>query len=183
MIGYLLEFIVIILIILPFYLMLRKPWQRERGREIALAVFVLFMVGLLALALQGKYQMPFRMLASARSRLATGVGINLVPFRSIQSYFAHYYSLSGFLVNFVGNIVMFMPWGFGLTLLWKRSQKLWIVALYSLGLTVLIEFIQLFIGRSVDVDDMILNFAGSCLGAGVCHVLRRKFPGLEKLAK
>lgn len=182
MIRYMLEFVVIIIIILPFYLAFRKPWQREREREIALAVFVLFMVGLLALALQGKYQAPSRMFAEVRRRLVTGEGINLVPFRSIRVYFIHY-GLDGFLVNFVGNIVMFMPWGFGLTLLWKKNQKLWVMALYSLGLTVLIETVQLFIGRSVDVDDLILNFAGSCLGAGVCHVLRKRFPGLARLAK
>lgn len=182
MIRYLLQFIIIILVILPFYLALRKPWQREREREIALAIFVLFMIGLLALALQGRYQMPLRMLASARERINTGVGINLVPFRSIQAYFVHY-GLDGFLVNFVGNIVMFVPWGFGLTLLWKKNQRIWIIALYSLGLTVMIETIQLFIGRSVDVDDLILNFIGSCLGAVAYHVLRRKFPGLEKFAK
>lgn len=182
MIRYLLQFIIIILVILPFYLALRKPWQREHVREIVLAAFVLFMIGLLALALQGRYQMPSRMLASARERISTGVGINLVPFRSIQAYFVHY-GLDGFLVNFVGNIVMFVPWGFGLTLLWKKNQRIWIIALYSLGLTVMIETIQLFIGRSVDVDDLILNFIGSCLGAVAYHVLRRKFPGLEKLAK
>lgn len=182
MIRYMLEFIVIIIMILPFYLKLRKPWQREREREIALAVFVLFMVGLLALALQGKYQSPSRMLAEVHRRIVTGEGINLVPFRSIQVYFIHY-GLDGFLVNFVGNIVMFMPWGFGLTLLWKKNQKPWVIALYSLGLTVLIETVQLFIGRSVDVDDLILNFAGSCLGAGVCHILRKRFPGLDRLAK
>ena len=182
MVRYLLEFIVIIVIMLPFYLAIRKPWQREREREIALAVFILFMIGLLALALQGKYQAPSRMLAEARRRFVTGEGINLVPFRSIQAYFIHY-GLDGFLVNFVGNIVMFMPWGFGLTLLWKKNQKLWVIALYSLGLTVLIETVQLFINRSVDVDDLILNFAGSCLGAGACHILRKRFPGLDRLAK
>lgn len=182
MIRYLLQFIVIILMILPFYLILRKPWRKEFRREIALGIFVLFMIGLLALAFQGNYRTPYRMLEDARSRLSTGRGINLVPFRSIQAYFAHY-GLDMFLVNFVGNIAMFMPWGFGLTLLWKKNQKIWLSALYSLGLTVFIESVQLFIGRSVDVDDLILNFAGGCLGAGVCHVLRRKFPGLEELSK
>ena len=182
MIRYLLQFIAIILMMLPFYLILRKPWQRERNREIALGIFVLFMVGLLALAFQGDYRMSSRMFEQARDRLITGNGINLVPFRSIRAYFIHY-GPDGFLVNFVGNIVMFMPWGFGLTLLWKKNQKIWLAALYSLGLTVFIESVQLFIGRSVDVDDLILNFAGGCLGAGVCHVLRRKFPGLEELSK
>lgn len=182
MIGYLLQFIVIILMIIPFYLALRKPWLRERNREIALGIFVLFMAGLLALAFEGNYRMPSRMFEQARERLITGNGINLVPFRSIQTYFIHY-GPDGFLVNFVGNIVMFMPWGFGLTLLWKKNQRIWLVALYSLGLTVFIESVQLFIGRSVDVDDLILNFVGSCLGAGVCHILRKKFPGLAELAK
>ena len=78
---------------------------------------------------------------------------------------------------------MFMPWGFGLMLLWKKNRKPWIIMLYSLGLTVLIETVQLFIGRSVDVDDLILNFTGSCLGAGMCFVIRKKFPGLDELAK
>lgn len=182
MIRYLLQFVIIILIIFPFYLMIRKPWKRDRARETALAVFVLFMAGLLALALRGEYRMPSRMLAAARDRIATGAGINFVPFRSIQAYFIHY-GIDGFLVNFVGNIVMFMPWGFGLTLLWKKNQRLWIVALYSLGLTVMIESVQLFIGRSVDVDDLILNFAGSLLGAGVCRILRKKFPELDELSK
>ena len=182
MIKYLLEFCVIIGIMLPFYLILRKPWKKEPEREIALAVFILFMIGLLALALQGRYQMPSRMIELARDRIASGVGINFVPFRSIQSYFIHY-SLDGLLVNFVGNIVMFMPWGFGLTLLWKKNQKLWRVVLYSLGLTVLIETVQLFIGRGVDVDDLILNFAGSCLGAGICAALRKRFKKLSTLAR
>lgn len=182
MIRYLLQFCVIIGVILPFYLILRKPWKKEREREIALAVFILFMIGLLALALQGRYQMPSGMMELARERIASGVGINLVPFRSIQSYFIHY-GPDGFLVNFAGNIVMFMPWGFGLTLLWKKNQKLWRVVLYSLGLTVLIETVQLFIGRSVDVDDLILNFVGSCLGAGICAVLRKRFKKLSALAR
>lgn len=182
MVRYLLEFCIIICVLLPFYLKVRKPWQRDIERELVLAGFILFMVGLMALALRGEYHMPFRMLASARSRIVTGNGINLVPFRSIRSYFVHY-GLDGFLVNFVGNIVMFMPWGLGLTLLWKKNQKLWVVVLYSLGLTVLIETVQLFIGRSVDVDDLILNFSGSLLGVGISSVLRKKYRKLSELAK
>lgn len=182
MVKYLLEFCIIICMVLPFYLRTRKPWKKEPERELVLGVFILFMIGLMALALQGEYHIPSRMLLSARYRLASGEGINLVPFRSIRSYFVHY-GLDGFLVNFVGNIVMFMPWGLGLTLLWKKNQKLWAVVLYSLGLTVLIESVQLFIGRSVDVDDLILNFSGSLLGAGVSSVLRKKYRKLSKLAK
>ena len=181
MVTYILEFCVIIVITLPFYLILRSPWHRDPRREAALAVFVLFMAGLLALALRGTYQAPGRMLETAAYRLKSGDRINLIPFRSIYAYFTHY-GLDAFLVNFVGNIVMFMPWGFGMTLLWKKLQNPGIVILCSLALTAFIETAQLFIGRSVDVDDLILNFAGSCLGAGICCILRKKFPKLAEIA-
>lgn len=182
MIKYLIEFCAIIGVILPFYLILRKPWKKEPAREAALGVFILFMIGVLALALQGEYQMPSRMFESARRRLATGEGINMVPFRSIRNYFA-YYNLEELVINFVGNIVLFMPWGFGLTLLWKKTQKLWKVVLYSIGLTALIETVQLFIGRCVDIDDLILNFFGSCLGAAIGTILRKRIKSLSALAR
>ena len=45
--------------------------------------------------------------------------------------------------------------------------------MYSLALPVFIESCQLFIGRNVDVDDLILNFTGGCLGAGIYRLLKR----------
>ena len=182
MTGYLLKFGVIILILLPIYLLARRPWERWSKREAAIAVFVLFIAALLVLALEGKYASPAEMVARARERLESGEGINLVPFRSIASYFRHY-GPDLFLVNFWGNIVMFMPWGFGLVLLWKRNQRVWVVMVYSLAFTLFIEISQLFIERSVDVDDLILNFAGSCLGAVLYFVLRKLFPRLSEFAR
>ena len=170
------------LIALPFYLLIRKPWRIWSKREAALAVFVLFMAGLLPLALQGEYESPGIMLGRAFERIQTSEGINLIPFRSIAGYFRSYPG-DYFMVNFWGNIVMFMPWGFGLVLLWKRKQRLWSVILHSLALTFSIETIQLFIGRSVDVDDLILNFLGSFLGAALYFVLRKRFPGIRDFAK
>ena len=182
MTGYLLKFGAIILILLPIYLLARRPWKRWSRREAAIAAFVLFIAALLVLTLEGKYALPAEMLARAVERLKSGEGINFVPFRSIVSYFRHY-GPDLFMVNFFGNIIMFMPWGFGLVLLWKRNQKVWAVMAYSLVFTVFIEVSQLFVERSVDVDDMILNFAGSCLGAGLYFVLRRIFPRLSEFAR
>ena len=78
---------------------------------------------------------------------------------------------------------MFMPWGFGLVLLRKRKQKAFSVVLHSLALPVFIETCQLFIGRSVDVDDLILNFAGGCLGAALYIGVRKLVPDVVKLAR
>ena len=179
--GYIQELCRVMLVALPFYLLIRIPWMTWSKREAALAVFVLFMIGLLMLTIGIPDQRPDVMLQWAVNRIKYGYAINLVPFRSIISYFRHY-GVSLFMVNFVGNIVMFMPWGFGLVLLWKRKQRLRSVILHALALTLFIETTQLFVGRSVDVDDVILNFFGSCMGAGLYFLLRKLFPGIGKLA-
>lgn len=179
--DYIQELFTVVLIALPFYLLLRMPWMTWSKREASLAVFVLFMVGLLMLTVGIPDRRPDVMLREAAVRIRNGYAINLVPFRSIVSYFRHY-GTSLFLINFVGNIVMFMPWGFGLVLLWKRKQRISSVILHALALTLFIETAQLFVGRSVDVDDVILNFIGSCLGAAAYFLLRKLFPEIGKLA-
>ena len=143
------------------------------SKEVAMGCFVLFHIGLLALALEGEYGSPAQMAERAAERIMTGIGINLVPFRTITSFFVHF-NMDIFLVNIVGNIIMFMPWGFGIVLLWKRNRHIGSIMGYSLLLPLFIETSQLFIGRSVDVDDLILNFAGGCLGASIYFLLKRK---------
>ena len=86
-------------------------------------------------------------------------------------------------VNIVGNIVMFIPWGFGLPLLWKEYRSFFKLTFLSLFLPVCIEFFQLFVGRTVDIDDIILNFAGGMLGGLLYLMLRLVFPKIGKLAR
>ena len=172
MIRYIGKFIGITLGILPFYLLLRRPWRKKSKREWALGGFILYTAALLALALEGTYGIPVWMAREAVRRIRTGEGINLIPFRTVRNFFTHF-TFDGFMVNIVGNIVMFMPWGFGLVLLWRKNRTFGAVILYSIALPLLIETSQLFIGRNVDVDDLILNFAGSCLGAGLYCLLRK----------
>ena len=186
MVQYILKLSIILLITAPFYLICRRPWTRISSgkqtvrREVELACFVLFHMGLLRLALEGEYGRPVYMACWAAERIATGEGINLIPFRTIGR-FCTSIELDAFLVNIVGNIVMFMPWGFGIVLLWKKNRHVGKVLFYSFLLPLFIETMQLFIGRSVDIDDLILNFTGSCLGAIIfflikCHNNIRKVP-------
>lgn len=65
---------------------------------------------------------------------------------------------------------MFIPWGFGLPLLWKKRQSVFSAVLFSALLPLFIETVQLFIERSVDVDDLILNFTGGLIGS-LCYFL------------
>ena len=182
MLYYLIKFIVILLILLPCYLLLRRPRRGERKREYILCLFVLFVLGLLALALEGDFRNPVRMAERAGRRLSDGRAVNLVPFRSILQFFRHF-QFNTFMINIVGNIVMFLPWGFGLPLLWKKRQSVLSAVLFSALLPVFIETVQLFIERSVDIDDLILNFAGGMIGAAGYFLARKKFPDIGKLSR
>ncbi len=182
MFSYIFKLCMLVAVVLPVYLLIRRPWTEKSVRAWVETAFAVYMAGLLALALEGEYRNPARMAESAAARIAAGEGINLIPFRTIGSFFRHFIR-DVFLINIVGNVVMFIPWGFGLALLWKKRQTVWSVLLYSAGLPLLIETCQLFIGRNVDVDDLILNFAGGCLGAGLYFGLGRLLPKMKELAR
>ncbi len=170
-------------LLLPFYLLLRKPWEHwNKSREWIMGVFFLFMISLLSLALEGDYTSPPAMLQSALTRLSTREEINLRPFYTISTFF-HYCSLDVFLINIVGNVVLFVPWGIGLPLLWKRFQRPARLALWCFLLTAFIESVQLFICRHVDVDDLILNFSGGACGGMLYFFLRKRFPGMAALSE
>ena len=90
--------------------------------------------------------------------------VSLVPFSQPDSLF-----------NIIGNIVMFLPFGFFAALLWREFGWKRALAL-GLGITCGIECWQLFVGRYFDIDDIILNTLGVFCGYLLWRVLRRLAP-------
>jgi glycopeptide antibiotics resistance protein len=88
-----------------------------------------------------------------------------------------------FVVNFLGNIVAFMPIGMIPTLARPRWAGAWQAALFSLAFSAMIEAVQYTSGRRVaDVDDLILNTLGGLLGYSMLSLslrLRRRTSGLD----
>ncbi len=78
--------------------------------------------------------------------------INLIPFRD------------GISLSMILNVVMFMPLGFLLPLLWKEYQSLVRTAIIGFCFSCGIEFCQLFNRRVSDVDDLLMNRLGAILG-------------------
>lgn len=198
--SYINDLIFVMILFLPLYcagrifMMLRRraaygknpavTHAQAAAREIVLAAFVLFMLGLLTLTFEdGQEWMQARSLPQAIERFQKGVGVNKVPFHTIHTYIRHMTNIEYLWVNIAGNVVLFIPWGLCLPLLWKKYQSIFGVAVMSVILPVMIEFCQLFVGRTVDIDDVILNFAGGVLGGLLFFLLRRGFPDLGKLAR
>lgn len=72
----------------------------------------------------------------------------------------------------IGNIAMLIPFGFLLPLVMtgKSRRKILLIS----GITPLcLESLQLFFGRSFDVDDLICNALGIALGLAVAFAVRR----------
>ena len=70
-----------------------------------------------------------------------------------------------FLVNFIGNIVLFVPWGVLLPACFKKLQSFKHFAALTLVALILVESIQIFsMLGSFDVEDILLNVIGACAG-------------------
>lgn len=79
------------------------------------------------------------------------------------------------------NILLFLPWGFLLPLLYRRFRDGRRAVLAGLALSLFIELMQLFSGHT-DVDDVILNTCGAWIGYFIACVLLLGSPRLSKAA-
>ena len=87
-------------------------------------------------------------------------GTNFMPFREILRY--DYGTLS-FYKQVFGNILLFIPLGYFATS-YCRIKNLGVITIVSLLSSSVIEVVQHFIGRSFDIDDIILNVVGGIIG-------------------
>lgn len=106
-----------------------------------------------------------------RSRLAER-SINFIPFRTIWEYL----NGSGFISkvapeNLLGNVVIFVPLGV-YTNLFLHNKKIWKSFLIILITTIFAETIQTIFKLGYgDIDDILLNCFGGCIGIIFCKGL------------
>lgn len=104
---------------------------------------------------------------------------NFIPFKEIFRY--QLFSAS-FYKNVMGNLIMFMPYGFFISYFLKVDKKKTIFWM-SLLISFTIEVTQLIIGRVFDVDDILLNVCGGMLGYFVyqlTHKFKQKLSNIIK---
>lgn len=94
---------------------------------------------------------------------------NFVPFHEM---FRYEFGSRLFIKNVIGNMLLFMPFGF-FSAYYLKLEKPYIVIFLSLIVSATIETTQLLIGRVFDIDDIILNLFGGVFGFYVYHLLDR----------
>jgi glycopeptide antibiotics resistance protein len=94
----------------------------------------------------------------------TSYSNNFIPFKEIMRYEIN---TPLFIRNIIGNIALFIPFSYIVTdvinVICKKTN-FFISTIYVLLTSLSIEVIQYFIGRSFDIDDIMLNFVGGILG-------------------
>lgn len=104
---------------------------------------------------------------------------NVVPFRTLSRMLLLLRSgeLAQFaVINLVGNVIMFLPLGL-MPAIWQRQRKFSVYVLTVLSLLLVVECLQLFTTLgSADVDDLILNLPGACIGFAIWKKCRKAEP-------
>jgi VanZ family protein len=84
--------------------------------------------------------------------------------------------LSQTILRTLGNLVLMAPFALLTCLLFPEHRALGRQLLLALGLSLLIEGLQVLLGRETDVIDLLLNTAGAGLGYLAYRLIRRRFP-------
>lgn len=99
-------------------------------------------------------------------------GLSLVPFQEIERGLANERGSNPWL-NLVGNVALFIPFGFLVACLVRARllSRIAAAVIFGLVLSASIEAAQYVLGRVADIDDVILNGTGALLGGIVGAVV------------
>ena len=82
------------------------------------------------------------------------VTLNLIPFKGMVQD----------LKNGILNVILFVPLGLLLPVLWQNFRRMGTCVAFGLGLSFTIELLQMLTFRATDVNDLLTNTAGTLLG-------------------
>ena len=172
-------------LMLGTYLYTRALDEREARRKAVrasfFALFVFYCAVLLGALILSR--VDFQSFAQTKAEYWNNFDLNtnFNPLETIRLYInAIKYDYIGMeipLSNLVGNAMLFMPMAVFLPCLFRPMQKLWLFALAMLLLLAAVEALQLLLAcGSCDVDDVLLNLAGTLIVYGIL-----KLPFLRRL--
>lgn len=171
------NFIIISLISMALWIIYRiynviKNKKTNIVREIILFIFFVYFLFLLLLTIFKGGRIEFSNQFNSymyREHGLLGI-INIVPIKETINTFMHSETgMRNSLRNLIGNILVFMPLGFFIPLLFDKFNNLKKVLKVGCLSSLAIELSQLFVGSNVcDIDDVIYNTLGALAGF-ICY--------------
>lgn len=116
----------------------------------------------------------------------TTLQFNLIPLKTISSYFRNVevYGLRIMIINLLGNILAFAPYGFLFPIINKRLRKPSRIMMATFIFSLLVESIQLVLRvGTFDIDDILLNTVGGLIGFSILLLLIKLSHRIKTKAK
>lgn len=193
--GYVFDYEAVIIVGLPIWFIIRIATliiRKKSGKKILIgkeimtnlfALYILLLVGITLFPIEIMFGEGHRELRSMLT-LQQRMGINIIPLRAyIQGFFSLKESNIGyyfFIRSILGNIILLMPF-IGYLLMYKKElRSIKNVTITTFVISLSIELLQLLenlsylrgiSGRTVNVDDLILNTIGGILVYGIFKVI------------
>ena len=98
------------------------------------------------------------------------INLNLIPLLGIIE------DLSNSLLN----VLLFIPLGLFLPVIWLRYRNIKSTVAFGIGLSIMIELLQMLTFRATDVNDLITNTAGTAIGFLLIQPIICKLPAVEQ---
>ena len=171
------SFIIVALISMALWIIYRlynvvKNKRINIAREIILFIFFVYFLFLLLLTIFKGGRIEFSNEFNSFMYREHGLlgRINIVPIKETINTFMHSETgMRNSLRNLIGNILVFMPLGFFIPLLFDKFNNLKKVLKVGCLSSLAIELSQLFVGSNVcDIDDVIYNTLGALAGF-ICY--------------
>ena len=143
--------IISLILYIPIFIVAKRKHQWSAVRHLFNYIFVGYVVMLGAITLT---------LVPVFGRLS--YSLNLIPFKAFHD--SYVFASTHVLQQYMLNIVMFIPLGFLLPIVFPNKVTWKRIVIVILSVTLSIETAQFFTGRVVDIDDVITNFFGGMTG-------------------
>ena len=131
------------LILIPVYLLLNRVHFHDLTKSALYCIFSLYLVAIYHLV-----GLP------CITYINPGLNLNLIPFADMLAYPS----------NALLNVVLFLPLGIMLPLLWQPFRTMKSTVLFGFSLSLAVELLQILVGRATDINDLITNTLGAALG-------------------
>lgn len=142
------------------------------GRRKVRILFILYLLLVIRLII---FKYPYDQLKAIASTWEKEVILegldtaNFTLFKTIRMYIDYSYMLNSF-ENLVGNVAVFIPFGFLFPYVFKRGRNFLVMFLNAFLFVLGIEVFQLFSAfGAFDVDDILLNCVGAVIGY-ICYL-------------
>ena len=156
LLGIIASIVIVTLFLIGYFLVYRKLMKgtkKLKASKVGLwSIFLIYMIVVLG--------------ATIGDRVSGYESINLHLFSSYKDVYNNF-SL-GEWRNIILNILMFVPIGFMIPLIFKKCERCYITYLVGFGITLFIEILQLVSKRGIfELDDIINNSLGCAIGYGI----------------